>query len=131
MSIGFIPIIRTSRFNINFKKKKVAFQIVKGGTGKTTVMHNISCVASLYGAKVLAIDLDPQGNLTDAFNINLENTPTIIDVIEEQANVNNAIIQAEDGIDIIPSRIENVTLDSKLALTRAPLHNVFNNIYKD
>jgi chromosome partitioning protein len=114
--------------NIKFKPKKVAFQIVKGGTGKTTAMHNVSCAASLYGAKILAIDLDPQGNLTDAFNINPEETPTIIDVLEEQANIEEAIIKAEEGIDIIPSRIENVTLDSKLALTRAPLHNVFNNL---
>ena len=112
-------------FNMSFKKKKVAFQIVKGGTGKTTAMHNVSCAASLYGAKVLAIDLDPQGNLTDAFNINPEDIPTII---EEHVSIEDAIIKAEDGIDIIPSRIENVTLDSKLALTRAPLHNVFNNI---
>ena len=115
-------------FNIKFNKKKVAFQIVKGGTGKTTAIHNISCSASLYGAKVLAIDLDPQGNLTDAFNFDPENTPTMIDVIEEQANIEDAIVNVTEGIDLIPSRIENVTLDSKLALTRAPLHNVFNNI---
>jgi len=115
-------------FNLSFNKKKVAFQIVKGGTGKTTAMHNVSCAASLYGAKVLAIDLDPQGNLTDAFNINPEEIPTMIDVIEENVRIEDAIIKAEDGIDLIPSRIENVTLDSKLALTRAPLHNVFNNI---
>ncbi|MSO14646.1 ParA family protein [Rickettsiales endosymbiont of Trichoplax sp. H2] len=115
-------------FNLSFKKKKVAFQIVKGGTGKTTAIHNVSCAASLYGAKILTIDLDPQGNLTDAFNINPEDMPTMIDVIEEQAPIEDAIIQAEEGIDLIPSRIENVTLDSKLALTRAPLHNVFNNV---
>jgi chromosome partitioning protein len=115
-------------FNLSFNKKKVAFQIVKGGTGKTTAMHNVSCAASLYGAKILAIDLDPQGNLTDAFNINPEEIPTMIDVIEENVRIEDAIIKAEDGIDLIPSRIENVTLDSKLALTRAPLHNVFNNI---
>ncbi len=115
-------------FNLSFNKKKVAFQIVKGGTGKTTAMHNVSCAASLYGAKILAIDLDPQGNLTDAFNINPEEIPTMIDVIEENVRIEDAIIKAENGIDLIPSRIENVTLDSKLALTRAPLHNVFNNI---
>lgn len=52
----------------------------------------------------------------------------MIDFIEENVRIEDAIIKAEDGIDLIPSRIENVTLDSKLALTRAPLYNVFNNI---
>lgn len=115
-------------FNLTFNNKRIAFQIVKGGTGKTTAIHNISCAASLYGAKILAIDLDPQGNLTDAFNINPEETPVIIDVLENNAQIEDTIVSAEEGIDLIPSRIENVTLDSKLAITRAPLHNVFNNL---
>ena len=115
-------------FHLNFEPKKIAFQIVKGGTGKTTAIHNVSCASSLYGAKVLAIDLDPQGNLTDAFNINPEAMPVLIDVIEEQASIEQAITPVEEGIFLIPSRIENVTLDSKLALTKAPLHNIFNNL---
>lgn len=115
-------------FNIQFEKKKICFQIVKGGTGKTTALHNISCAASLYGVKILAIDLDPQGNLTDAFNIDAENTPVLIDVIEKQADIRDTILQAEEGIYIVPSRIENVTLDSKLALSKAPLHMVLHSI---
>lgn len=35
-------------FKFPFAPKKIAFQIVKGGTGKTTAIHNISCAASLY-----------------------------------------------------------------------------------
>lgn len=83
---------------------------------------------SLYGAKILAIDLDPQGNLTDSFNVDADQLPVLIDIIEKQASVQDCIINVEDGIDLIPSRIENVTLDSKLAITRAPLHNVLSNI---
>ncbi len=112
----------------DFKRKKIAFQIVKGGTGKTTTLHNISCAASLYGAKILVIDLDPQGNLTDAFGVNAESTPVMIDLVENQANVRQAIVNVEEGIDIIPSRIENVTLDSRLALNKSPLHNILLNI---
>jgi chromosome partitioning protein len=116
-------------FDLSFtKQNKLAFQIVKGGTGKTTAIHNISCAASLYGAKVLAIDLDPQGNLTDAFAYDPENTPVLIDLLEKQASIENAIVNVEDGIDLLPSRIENVTLDSKLAISKAPLHNILHNI---
>ncbi len=111
-------------FNIPFYKKKIAFEIVKGGTGKTTAIHNISCAASLYGAKILCVDLDPQGNLTDAFDITPDEMPVLIDVLEKHATIEQAIINVEEGIDLIPSRIENVTLDSKLAISKAPLHNV-------
>jgi chromosome partitioning protein len=115
-------------FKLKFDKKKIAFQIVKGGTGKTTAIHNISCATSLYGAKVLCIDLDPQGNLTDAFAVDPENIPVLIDVIEKEADIHEAIISVDDGIDLLPSRIENVILDNKLALSKAPLHNVLNHI---
>ncbi len=115
-------------FNFNFHKKKIVFQIVKGGTGKTTTIHNISCAASLYGAKILALDLDPQGNLTDAFCVDAETTPVLIDVVEKQANIQDTIINVSEGIDLIPSRIENVTLDSKLAMNRIPLHTLLSQL---
>ena len=115
-------------FKYHFDFKRIVFQIVKGGTGKTTAIHNISCAASLYGAKILTIDLDPQGNLTDAFNVNAEEAPVMIDIVEERAKIQDSIISVTEGIDLIPSRIENVMLDSKLALSRAPLHKVFNNL---
>lgn len=117
-------------FNLSFdpKRKKIAFQIVKGGTGKTTALHNISCAASLYGARLLLIDLDPQANLTDAFNTNSDDVPVMIDVIAGESTIEDAIIHIEEGIDLIPSRIENVMLDSKLTLSRAPLDRILNTI---
>ncbi len=115
-------------FDISFLKKKIAFQIVKGGTGKTTAIQNISCAASLYGAKILLVDIDPQGNLTDAFNKKADDIPVMIDLVEKHSSAKDSIIQVEEGIYLLPSRIENVTLDSKLALSKAPLHTVFNNI---
>ena len=112
-------------FNLPFKAQKIAFQIVKGGTGKTTAIHNISCCASLYGAKVLAIDIDPQGNLTDSFGYNPGETPVLIDVLSKSASINDAIIQVEEGIDLLPSRIENVVLDNKIAVEGKALHTLF------
>ena len=118
-------------FKIKFTHKKIAFQIVKGGTGKTTTIHNVGCAASLFGAKVLMVDIDPQGNLSDAFNVNAEKYPVMIDVLEGVAPIQEAVINVCDGIDLISSRIENVVLDSKLALSKAPLHNIFQNIFEE
>ena len=43
----------------------------KGGVGKTTSCLNIGVALSMYNKKVLLVDIDPQGNLSDAFiNIN-------------------------------------------------------------
>src|SRR3989338_4802802 len=39
-------------FNFKFKKAKIAIQIVKGGTGKTTTLLNIASCANTYGARV-------------------------------------------------------------------------------
>ena len=55
-------------FQYEFETKTIAVQVVKGGVGKTTFTHSIAVNASLYGAKVLCIDLDQQSNLTLAFD---------------------------------------------------------------
>lgn len=39
----------------------------KGGVGKTTFVYHISCYLAEQGYRVLALDLDPQGNLSSRF----------------------------------------------------------------
>ncbi len=113
---------------IPFVKQKIAFQIVKGGTGKTTAIHNIACCASAYGARILAIDIDPQGNLTDSFGYNPSESPVLIDIITKNASLQDSIVTVEPGIDLLPSRIENVVLDNTLALEAKPLNRLFSKI---
>lgn len=117
-----------SLFNTPFKRKIITFQIVKGGTGKTSLAHSFAIRASLYGAKVLCIDLDQQGNLTSAFNFNPDKTPVIVDIINEGINVRDAIINIYPGVDLIPSRIENAVLDNIIMLNKHPLDRVYSNI---
>lgn len=45
----------------------VAFLGLLGGQGKTTLVHHLSWMFSDLGAPVLAVDLDPQGDLTRRF----------------------------------------------------------------
>jgi chromosome partitioning protein len=112
-------------FNINFKPKTLAFQIVKGGTGKTSIAHSVAIRANLYGARILCIDLDQQGNLTQSLNVNAENLPVFVDMFNSDLHLEDLIINVSPGLDLIPSRIENAILDNVLMLKRLPLDRVY------
>lgn len=45
----------------------VTFFNNKGGVGKTSLVYHLSWMLSELGFNVLAVDLDPQANLTAAF----------------------------------------------------------------
>jgi len=112
-------------FQISFKKRVIAFQIVKGGTGKTSLAYSIATRANLYGAKVLCIDLDQQGNLTQAFGVNAEELPVMIDILKNDVSLENTIVSVSPGLDIIPSRIENAILDNVIMLDKMSLEHVY------
>jgi chromosome partitioning protein len=116
-------------FSIQFKKQRIAGQIVKGGTGKTTTIDNIASCANVYGARVLLIDADPQGNLTDANGVDAEQHPVLIDVIKNRdIKIQDCVVNVCDGLDLISSRIENVILDNEIVNQRLPLDKLYANL---
>ncbi len=112
-------------FNFKFKPKIYSLQIVKGGVGKTALTHSIATRASLYGAKVLCIDLDQQANLTKHFGISSDNLPVMIDVVKGDAQIEDSIIEITDGIHLFPSRIENAVLDDHIMIESLRLDKVY------
>lgn len=119
-----------SLFQISFKPRVFVFQILKGGTGKTSLALEFAVRASLYGAKVVCIDLDQQGNLTQAFNQNAEESPVMVDVLSEGYGLLDSLLPVASGIDILPSRIENALLDEVLRAKKLPLERVYRDIFK-
>ncbi|MEA2294894.1 MAG: chromosome partitioning protein [Solirubrobacteraceae bacterium] len=73
----------------------IAVLSLKGGTGKTTTVRTLTDVFRRIGLDVLAIDLDPQGNLSDYFDVPPDASPTVADVLSGEAKAKAAI---HDGI---------------------------------
>ncbi len=89
---------------------KIAILSQKGGTGKTTTVRTLTDVLRLSGLKVLAIDLDPQGNLSDYFDVDPEADPTIADVLTGRATASAAV----HG-DVIPANLTLAEAELSLA----------------
>src|SRR5438552_8959244 len=67
----------------------------KGGTGKTTAVRTLADVFCRIGLEVLSVDLDPQGNLSDYFDVPADADPTIADVLGGRVKAIEAI---HDGV---------------------------------
>ena len=63
----------------------------KGGTGKTTTVRTLADVFDRVGLEVLCADLDPQGNLSDYFDVPADADPTIADVLAGKARASEAV----------------------------------------
>ena len=63
----------------------------KGGTGKTTMTRTLSDVFDRLGVDVLAIDADPQGNLSDYFDTDPAAHPTLAEVLQGQVRAAEAV----------------------------------------
>ena len=63
----------------------------KGGTGKTTTVRTLTDVLRRSGVRTLAVDLDPQGNLSDYFDLPPDVEPTIADVLSGRSTAAEAI----------------------------------------
>ena len=71
--------------------RTIAILSQKGGTGKTTTVRTLTDVLRRCDLRVLAIDLDPQGNLSDYFDVDPEASPTVGDVLTGRAKAKEAI----------------------------------------
>ena len=72
----------------------------KGGTGKTTAVRTLTDVLRRCDLRVLAVDLDPQGNLSDYFDLPTDVDPTIADVLSGRAGATDAVHE-----DIVPANL--------------------------
>ena len=110
----------------SFPKQNISFQIVKGGTGKTSLSFALALRASHYGARVLAIDFDQQGNMTRSFNLDARDRPVWVNIFRDGVKAEDAIVKVTDGLHVIPSNLNNARLDTEMVTTATNLKDHIN-----
>ena len=101
--------------------KVIAICNQKGGVSKTTTTANLGVGLVRAGKKVLVIDADPQGNLSQSLGIENPDElevalPNIMEQIMtgEDVDVTKGIVHHKEGIDLMPCNIDLSAVDVSL-----------------
>ena len=87
----------------------------KGGTGKSTTVINLSCALAELGKSVLAIDMDPQANLTSGIGFDpYRLDTTVFHSLTGESPNGSAVLHTEYGVDLLPSNPDLSAVESSL-----------------
>jgi chromosome partitioning protein len=92
--------MRAARVPSQDMAQTIAVLSQKGGTGKTTAVRTLADILRRIEVPTLAVDLDPQGNLSDYFDLPPDSEPTLADVLAGTTTPGEAIHQ-----DVIPASL--------------------------
>lgn len=94
----------------------IAIANQKGGVGKSTTAINLSACLAEQNQKVLAIDIDPQGNTTSGLGIDKEEQEnTVYELLIGECELSECILSTEfDNLSIIPSNVNLAAAEIEL-----------------
>lgn len=99
----------------------------KGGVGKTTTTVNIASAMAQLGAKVLVIDLDPQGNASTALSVpHSAETSSVYDVLIDDLPIAEAVQESPESPNLLclPSTIHLAGAEIELVSQVAREHRL-------
>jgi chromosome partitioning protein len=98
------------------KTQVISIANQKGGVSKTTTAQAAATVLNQQGKKTLCVDLDPQANLSFAMGADLDDTPTVYNVLKGELSAAEIRQQTESG-DILPANILLSGADTEFTAT--------------
>jgi chromosome partitioning protein len=81
----------------------------KGGVGKTTTTVNVAVALAQAGLRVLAVDLDPQGNASTAFGVDHRaGTPGTYEVLVAGRSIQDVVVPVPDvpNLLVVPATVD-------------------------
>ena len=117
-----------------FMAQVVSFIIQKGGCGKTTTTVNTGGYLSMQGFRVLCIDMDPQGNMTQHFGYDNEILNlTVLDLFQKNAQFDEVVLKRSENLHVLPNNLNSAAAElplyksfSREFLLRDAIHSVLN-----
>ena len=94
---------------------------MKGGVGKSVSVFNLAYSFQKIGKRVLAVDMDPQSNLTTCFGVGGDADTTVSELMmavleEDMLPEREDFIWERNGVDIVPASIGLSAVEAKLRL---------------